>query len=101
MTLPMARLFIAQSRIDSWSDEGKLTFTGDRLILSELDRSFKIEPASRFLCVVGAEIDPHQLVNKVISDARLAEMGAESLSTSVIYGEVAYDVEPGFLGVPE
>jgi hypothetical protein len=54
----------------------------------------------RFLHVTGAETDPHKLVNKVKDEADLAKLGADHYVTSVIIGDIAYDVQPGFIGKP-
>ena len=35
------------------------------------------------------------------NEAALAEMGADHMMTSVIYGDTAYEVVNGFLGIPE
>ena len=97
----MARLFVSQKRLDQWTDEGKMTIDGDRLTLPELGRVFRVIPAVRFLRVVGDDDDPHTLVDKVLAEQKLAEMGADHFATSVIYGETAYEVQQGFLGTPE
>ena len=44
--------------------------------------------------------DSHELLGKVKSKAFLAELGAEILETSMILGDNAYDVVPGFVGAP-
>ncbi len=96
----MARLFISNKRLDSWSDEGRVAVDGDRMTLVEDGRSFAIDPAVRFLKVVGGDEDPHELVGKVKRESELDSMGAEHYVTSVIMGETAYDVQQGFLGDP-
>lgn len=96
----MARLYISQRRLDSWTSENRLEVTGDTMTLVELERSFAIRPAVRFLNVVGDDDDPHDLVGRVKEEAELEGMGADHLATSVIYGEVAYEVEMGFVGTP-
>ena len=44
--------------------------------------------------------DQNELVGKVKSRAFLTELGAEMLETSLILGDNAYDVAPGFVGAP-
>ena len=58
----MARLYISQKRLDSWTTENKLEVAGDIMTLVELNRSFAIVPAVRFLAVLGDDKDPHELV---------------------------------------
>ena len=50
--------------------------------------------------VDGGDADPHQLVGCVKSSQELAQMGAEHYDTSVVLGEQAYTVQPGFIAVP-
>ena len=57
-------------------------------------------PAVCFVSVSGAEVDPNDLIGRVKSKEALNAMGAEQLSSSVIYGDVAYDVVDGFIGEP-
>ena len=96
----MARLFISQERLDAWSVEQRVTLTGDIMTLSDDGRAFKIMPAVRFLRVAGEATDPNDLVNTVQDERALDEMGADHYMYSVILGETAYDVQPGFLGEP-
>jgi hypothetical protein len=60
-------------------------------------RSYALEPAVRFLKVLGADADPNGLLHKVKSVAHLREMGAEPVDDSCILGETAYEIQPGFL----
>ncbi|HET9551411.1 MAG TPA: hypothetical protein VFP50_00445, partial [Anaeromyxobacteraceae bacterium] len=93
-------LFVSQAMLDSWAEQGKIDFVGNVMTLLAGDgrgRSYALDPAVRFLSVVGAEADPNQLLRKVKSLAQLKELGAEAVDTSVILGDVAYEVEPGFL----
>jgi hypothetical protein len=86
--------------LDSWTEQGKIDFVGNVMTLLSGDgkgRSYALEPAARFIKVEGEEADPHQLLRKVKSDTQLREMGAERFEASVIYKDVAYQVEPGFL----
>jgi hypothetical protein len=96
----MARLFISQERLDAWSVEQRVTLTGDIMTLADDGRSFKILPAVRFLRVAGEATDPNDLVNTVQDERALDEMGADHYMYSVILGETAYDVQPGFVGEP-
>jgi hypothetical protein len=64
-------------------------------------RSYALEPAVRFVKLVGAEQDPHKLVGRVKTVAQLRARGAELLGDSVLLGEVGYEVQPGFLADPQ
>lgn len=93
-------LFVAQAMLDSWAEQGKIDFVGNVMTLLAGEgkgRSYALDPAVRFLKVLGADADPNQLLRKVKSLAQLRELGAEAVDSSVILGDVAYEVEPGFL----
>ena len=96
----MAQLFISQDRLDAWNAEQRVHLAGDVMTLSDDGRSFRIRPAVRFLRVAGSSDDPNQLLDTVRDERSLDEMGADHYMYSVILGEVAYDVQPGFLGEP-
>jgi len=100
--LPMAGglLFVSQALIDTWAEQGRIDFVGNVMTLLAGEgrgRRYALEPAVRFLTVLGAEHDPNQLLAKVKPLAQLRELGAEAVENSVVMGEVAYEVEPGFL----
>jgi hypothetical protein len=44
--------------------------------------------------------DASQLVGKVKTREWLEQQGAELVETSMLLGEAAYDVDPGWMGVP-
>ena len=93
-------LFVSQAMIDSWADQGRIDFVGNVMTMLSGEgrgRSYELEPAVRFLALLGADQDPHQLLKKVKSLAQLKELGAEAIDSSVVFGDVAYEVEPGFL----
>lgn len=96
----MAQLFISQDRLDAWSAEQRISVSGDIMTLSDDGRSFRIRPAVRFLRVAGSDEDPNQLLETVRDERSLDAMGADHYMYSVILGETAYDVQPGFLGEP-
>jgi hypothetical protein len=96
----MARLYISNDRLETWSAENRVSIAGDVMTLNELRRSFRIVPAVRFMGVTGGDPDPNELVGTVKSESDLAKMGADHMATSVIFGDTAYDVQQGFLGEP-
>jgi hypothetical protein len=93
-------LFVSQAILDTWAGQGKIDFSGNVMAIlagAGQGRSYRLEPAVRFLKVVGADSDPNQLLHKVKGEAQLREMGAEVMEGAVILGDVGYEVEPGFL----
>ena len=96
----MSRLFISVERLEAWTAEGRAALEQDRMTLTELGRSFTMTPAVHFVAVSGSDNDPNDLIGLVKSKDLLVEMGAEQMSTSVIYRDTAYDVVDGFIGEP-
>ena len=93
-------LFVSQAMLETWAEQGRIEFTGNVMTLLAGDgkgRTYALEPAVRFLTVVGADQDPHGLVHKVKSVSQLRDMGAEPVDDSCILGDTAYEVQPGFL----
>jgi hypothetical protein len=93
-------LFVSQSILDTWADQGKIDFAGNVMtVLSGAGqgRSYVLEPAAHFLRVVGTEGDAHGFLHRVKTEATLRALGAEVMADAVVLGDVAYQVEPGFL----
>ncbi len=96
----MSRLFISVERLEAWTAEGRASLAGDRMTLTELGRSFTMEPAVHFVGITGSDVDPAGLVGLVKTAAYLETLGAELMETSVIYADTAYEVVNGFIGEP-
>lgn len=93
-------LFVSQVALEAWAEQKKIDFQGSLMTLVAGEgrgKSYALAPAVLFLKVLGGEGDPHQLLARVKTEAKLREMGAEHVEDSVILGEVAYQVQPGFL----
>jgi hypothetical protein len=93
-------LFVSQAMLDSWAEQGKIDFVGNVMTLLAGEgegRSYALEPAVRFMKVLGGDRDPNALLHKVKSLAQLKELGADPAGDSCILGDVAYEVQPGFL----
>jgi hypothetical protein len=97
----VARLFISAARLEAWTAEGKAALDADRMTLVELGRSFVLKSAVRFMAVIGNEPDPYQLLGLVKDEDELATMGADHMADSVIYAETGYEVQQGFVGLPQ
>lgn len=93
-------LFVTQAMLDSWAEQGRIDFVGNVMTLLAGEgkgRSYALEPALRFMAVLGADADPHGLLHKVKTAGQLRDLGAEPVNDSCIVGDVAYEVQPGFL----
>jgi hypothetical protein len=94
------RIFFPQAGLDVWVAEDRVDFASDELTIREERRKYKIVEAVRVLREVTDTPDPHEIVGKVKSRAFVAELGAEILEGSMIIGDNAYDIVPGFVGAP-
>jgi hypothetical protein len=100
LSTPFGRLFVSQALLDAWVSQGRIDVDGTSLALAPeagRQRRYALEPAVRFLRVVGGGEDAHGLVSRVKSLAQVKDLGGEAMAGSVVLGDVAYEVEPGFL----
>ena len=95
----MARLFVSQDQMDRWTSEGKVRLDDDLMLLPALGRSFRLRSAVYFTQVVDGQ-DAERLIGRVKTEEQLGEMRAEHYGASVIVGEIGYECEEGFVGVP-
>lgn len=95
----MARLWISQQKLDDWIEQERVTLQDD-LITLEDGRRFHLLPAVNFKQVVGDEADPHAVLGTVKTKSQLVGLSADHYGDSVLIGEVAYQVEEGFVGEP-
>ena len=94
------RVFFPQAALDQWISDGKVDLTGDELTIKAEARRYRITEAARVVVEVTGIPDANELVGKVKSKLYLSELGAEILENSMVLGDNAYDVVPGFLAAP-
>ena len=94
------RVFFPQSCLDQWSVEGKIELTPTELVITAEGRKYEVEEVVRVVVEVTGANDPHGFLGKVKTKSDLQALGAELLESSMILGDNAYDVVPGFAGVP-
>jgi hypothetical protein len=95
-----SRLFFPQPEVDQWAVDGTIDLTASELVLLEEGRAYKVQEAVRVLAEVTGANDPHELVGKVKPRVELEGKGAEILENSMILGDFAYDVVPGWVAEP-
>jgi len=95
----MPHVFVAQALVDRWLNDGVIQLDGELMRLAG-GMSLFISPAVHFEQVDGGGQDQYQVVGSVKSSQELAQMGGEHFDTSVVLGEQAYTVVPGFIAVP-
>lgn len=98
----MPRIFVSQALLDRWMVTGSVRLDGDmlRLPAEAGPVSLYLSQAVHIVRIEAHDVDPNGLVGSVRGAGELAQMGAEVYDTSVILGECAYSVSPGFLAVP-
>jgi hypothetical protein len=98
----MARIYVSQSMVDAWLGAGRTRLDGDLLRLpAEAGAiSLYLNPAVHVERIDGSDVDGYGLVGTVRSTQELAQMGAELHDASVVLGEHAYTVHPGYLAIP-
>jgi len=95
------RVFFAQAAIDQWAIDGRVDLAANELILLADGRHYKVVEAVHVLAEVTGAADAHGIVGKVKPKAALEELGAEILENSMIIGDNAYDVVPGWVGAAD
>ena len=94
------RVFFPQSALDQWLTSGKVDLRGNELMINEEQRRYEIVEAVLVVREVSGAPDAFNLVGRVKPKDKLEREGAEIFDTSLVYGENAYDVVPGWLGLP-
>ena len=96
----MNRVFFSQSAFDVWLGDGTVDLAGDVLTIVAEGRRFKLTEAIRVVAEVTGSPDAHELVGRVKPKSSLEGKGAEILENSLLLGDNAYDIVPGWIGVP-
>lgn len=92
------RVFFPQDSLDHWIGESRVDLVGNELIIKAENRRYRVVEAVRILSEVTGTQELHDLVGKVKSLTYLSELGAEILGTSMVLGDNAYEIMPGFMG---
>jgi len=84
--------------LDSMIDAGKIKVDQNILTMLAGDNpTFRLIPAYRFVKTVENVPDPARLVGHFRTEQDLKEMQAEVYMDSVIYKDIAYQADPGFI----
>lgn len=94
------RIFFAQHELDAWVAAGSADLFGDELSLRGSGRRFRLIEALHVVREVSGAQDPFDVAGRVKSVAFLLELGAELLGESMVIGESAFEVVPGWLATP-
>jgi len=94
------RLFILQQKLESWIEEGAVTFDNNLLTLLAEKLSYTVEPAVRILSVIDGQ-DNDGLCGQALTVAEIVAKKGEHYRDSVIFGDTAYQCEEGFIGTAQ
>ena len=95
------KIFMSQEVLDALISQGKAELKVDLLTVNSRGQVYRLVPAYKFLYVVEGVADAQELVGKIFTKTELMKIKADIYMDSALVNEVAYQVEPGFMGVPE
>lgn len=94
------RVFFPQTALDQWIVDGTVELQQGELVILGEARRYHVVEAVRVVREVTGTGDPHDLVGRAKTREHLEQLGAEIVEGSMVLGDQAYDVEPGWVGVP-
>jgi hypothetical protein len=94
------RVFFPQSALDVWLSDGTVDLRGDELTIVAEGRRYRLVEAVRIVSEVTGAPDVHDLVGRVKPKALLLDKNGDVSHSSLLLGDNAYDVVPGWLGEP-
>jgi hypothetical protein len=92
----VTRLFLSQTQLEEWVLADKADLQDGQLVVSGESTRVPVVPAVHFVKLVSGA-DEHTLVAKVKTEPQLQGLGAEQMADSVLLGEAAYEVVPGYV----
>jgi len=95
------RVFFPQQVLDRWLDAGDAELHANELTLKAERKKYRLVEGVRVLAEVSGSPDPYDITGRVKTVAFLTELGAEMLGESMLIGDNAYEVVPGWLGQPK
>src|SRR5262245_32236768 len=98
--MPDNRLFVSGALLDRWVTIGQVELGDGVLKVKPTGSRYALEEAARVVGEATGAGDSAGLVGRVRTLTELSALGAEVLDRSVLIGELAYDVVPGFVASP-
>jgi len=92
----VAKLFLPQKTLEEWVLAEKADLKDDRLVVAGESGSYAVTTGVHFLKLVSGQ-DERKLVARVKTQEQLKKLGAEQMAETVILGEAAYEVVPGYV----
>lgn len=94
------KIFLSQDVVDSWITADKVELSGEIMTFRGSGLAWRLVPGLYFDHVAGGSDEAAQLLGRVKSKAAVSALGAELYMNSLILGETAYEVQPGFIAKP-
>lgn len=95
------KLFLPQAQLEEWALEDKADVKDGVLAVNGEEGVYPVTPAVHIVQLVTGE-DANGLVSKVKTEEQLKTLGAEQMADSVLLGDTAYEVVPGYVAeVPQ
>lgn len=94
------RVFFPQAALDAWIVDGTVELTDGVLTILGEGRRYTLNEAVHVVREVSGAGDQHDLVGRAKTRAALEKLGAEIVESSMLLGDAAYDVAPGWVGTP-
>ena len=90
------KLFLPQAQLEEWALEDKADVKDGVLVVTGESGVYPVSPAVHVVQLVTGE-DSNRLVTKVKTEDQLKSLGAEQMADSVLLGDTAYEVVPGYV----
>jgi hypothetical protein len=94
------RYFFPQTALDQWIVDERIELKDGELTVLAAGRRYKLSEAVHVVREVTGVGDSRELVGRVKARGKLEQLGAEIVEGSMLLGDAAYDVEPGWIGTP-
>jgi hypothetical protein len=94
----VSKLFLPQSTLEEWALAEKADVREGKLSFGEDGIGFPVVPAVHFLKLVTGT-DDQKLLARVKTEEQLQALGGEQMADSVLLGETAYEVVPGYVAM--
>ncbi len=90
------KVFLPQVTLEEWVVDDKADVCEGTLVFSGQSAAFPVTPAVHFEAVLSGD-DAAFLLLKVKTEEQVVALGGELMRDSVLLGETAYQVAPGYV----
>ncbi len=97
----MPKVFFPQPLLDHCVVEGLCDLRPGELVLVPFARKYVVAESVRVVEELTGAADPHGFIGKVKPKHELEAMGAEIVQDSMLIGDNAYAIVPGYSGDPD